>query len=118
MTITIYEAVNFFARFYGWHRFPYKKQVLYLPRCQSVHGFGLKSSLWVLFVDKDGKALGAWRKLKPNKVLWHFGAYGVLESMVLSQEKSRSIEAALNASGLTETKAIRVCFFGQVRCDK
>lgn len=77
--IYIYSAAGFGARLVGWHGFPYPDQVLYFKHCQAVHGFGLRQPLAVRFVDQYQQALGDWLCLKPQRVRFQRGAFGVLE---------------------------------------
>lgn len=116
----IYQALGFWARCYGWHCFSHKQQLLFFPYCQAVHGIGLKTSLWVLFVNKQGRPLGDWRCLKPNQLLWHWGAYGVLERAHMPIEKRRTLDAALTTKALclTSTRHWEVDYLGRRCCGK
>lgn len=77
--LCVYEAQGFMARFYGWHRFKYTQQALFFRQCNSVHSLGLDQALWVLFVDRQFRALGGWRYLAPHRWLYQRGAWGALE---------------------------------------
>lgn len=52
---------------------------LLLPRCASVHTFGMRFELDVYFLDGDGRVLSARRRVPPNRVLWQPGARKILE---------------------------------------
>jgi uncharacterized protein len=52
---------------------------LLIPRCSSVHTFGMRFELDVYFLDRDGRVLSARRRLPPRRVVWHCGAAAVLE---------------------------------------
>ncbi|HEX6782713.1 MAG TPA: DUF192 domain-containing protein [Solirubrobacterales bacterium] len=52
---------------------------LLIPRCASVHTFGMRFALDVYFLDGDGRALSVRRGVPPNRVLWCRGARKVLE---------------------------------------
>ncbi|HET9199027.1 MAG TPA: DUF192 domain-containing protein [Solirubrobacterales bacterium] len=52
---------------------------LLIPRCASVHTFGMRFDLDVYFLDRDGRVLAARRRVPPNRVLWCRGARKVLE---------------------------------------
>lgn len=116
MSVTIYEARGFWARSYGWHRFAvqHPQHWLFLPRCQAIHSMGLSLTLWVLFVDHKGRSLGEWRRLKPNRFCWHKGAYGVIETALVSAEKRHQIQVALlSVDWLRRTSPWEVDCFGQ-----
>lgn len=118
--LDFYEARGFWARCYGWHCFTYKHQLLFFPQCNAVHGLGLKTALWVLFINKQGKPLGNWRCLKPNRCLWQRGAYGVLERAHMPIEKRRLIDATIEAkpSWLTRTIYWELDCWGRKYCEK
>lgn len=111
----IYQAIGFWARCYGWHCFRYQQQLLFLSSCNAVHGVGLKAPLWVLFVNQQGAPLGKWRRLKPNRLLWQGGAYGVLERAHMPREKRRMLDAALKTkpSWITMTRYWEVDCLGR-----
>jgi uncharacterized membrane protein (UPF0127 family) len=52
---------------------------LLIPRCASVHTFGMRFELDVYFLDRDGKVLEVRRRVPPNRVLWRRNARKVLE---------------------------------------
>ncbi len=52
---------------------------LLIPRCASVHTFGMRFELDVYFLDRDGRVLRVRRRVSPNRVLWRRGARKVLE---------------------------------------
>jgi uncharacterized membrane protein (UPF0127 family) len=52
---------------------------LLIPRCSSVHTFGMRFELDVYFLDRDGRVLAVRRRVPPGRVLWHRGAAAVLE---------------------------------------
>lgn len=116
--ILVYQAQGFWARFYGWHAFNKPQQLLYFPCCKAVHGLALKYPLWVLFVDKQGRAIGSWRSLKPNRFLYCWRAYGVLEGAVITKAQRRKLRAALQKTGLTQLIPWRLNYFAQKYCDK
>lgn len=118
--INFYQAVGFWARCYGWHCFTHRHQLLFFPHCYAVHALGLKTYLWVLFVNKQGEPLSNWRCLRPNHLLWHRGAYGVLERAHMSIEKCRLIDARLQRkpSWLNETICWEVDYWGRKYYEK
>lgn len=52
---------------------------LLLPRCSSVHTFGMRFALDVYFLDAEGRVLFVRRSVPPGRVLWHRGACAILE---------------------------------------
>lgn len=52
---------------------------LLIPRCSSVHTFGMRFALDVFFLDRDGRVIEARRRVPPRRVLWCRGASAVLE---------------------------------------
>jgi uncharacterized membrane protein (UPF0127 family) len=52
---------------------------LLLPRCSSVHTFGMRFELDVFFLDEAGRIIDARRRVPPRRVLWCRGASAVLE---------------------------------------
>jgi uncharacterized protein len=52
---------------------------LLLPRCSSVHTFGMRFELDVFFLDRSGRVIEARRRVPPRRVLWCRGASAVLE---------------------------------------
>jgi uncharacterized membrane protein (UPF0127 family) len=52
---------------------------LLLPRCASVHTFGMRFALDIYFLDERGRVLAVRRRVPPRRVLWHRGASAILE---------------------------------------
>jgi uncharacterized membrane protein (UPF0127 family) len=52
---------------------------LLIPRCRSVHSFGMRFDLDVRFLDADGRVLRRVEALPPRRVVWCQGAAAVLE---------------------------------------
>jgi uncharacterized membrane protein (UPF0127 family) len=52
---------------------------LLIPRCSSVHTFGMRFELDVYFLDRSGHILSVRRQVPPRRVLSHRGASAVLE---------------------------------------
>jgi uncharacterized protein len=52
---------------------------LLIPRCSSVHTFGMRFDLDVYFLDRSGRVLSLRRGVPPRRVLWCRGASAVLE---------------------------------------
>jgi uncharacterized protein len=52
---------------------------LLIPRCSSVHTFGMRFPLDLYFLDADGKVLSTRRALPPRRFAAQRGAAAVLE---------------------------------------
>jgi uncharacterized protein len=52
---------------------------LLIPRCSSVHTFGMRFPLDVYFLDAAGRVISARRRVPPRRVLWQRGAAAILE---------------------------------------
>jgi uncharacterized membrane protein (UPF0127 family) len=52
---------------------------LLIPRCRSVHTFGMRFPLDLLFFDRDGRVIEARRSVPPGRVVRCGGAATVLE---------------------------------------
>ena len=52
---------------------------LLIPRCASVHTFGMRFPLDVVFLDAAGRSLAIRRGVPPRRLLGHRGARAVLE---------------------------------------
>jgi uncharacterized membrane protein (UPF0127 family) len=70
---------------------------LLIPRCRSVHTFGMRFELDVLFLDRDDRVVRLCRDVSPRRVLRCPGATAVLELPA-----SRVSEAHRGLKNLTE----------------
>jgi uncharacterized membrane protein (UPF0127 family) len=52
---------------------------LLIPRCASVHSFGMRFALDLFFLDAGGRLLAVRRDLPPRRLASHRGAAAVLE---------------------------------------
>ena len=52
---------------------------LLITRCSSVHTFGMRFELDLVFLDRDGRALAVRRGIGPRRLAWCRGANAVLE---------------------------------------
>jgi uncharacterized protein len=52
---------------------------LLIPRCASVHTFGMRFELDLVFLDRDGRVLAVRRRVPPRRVAWQRGAGAVVE---------------------------------------
>jgi uncharacterized membrane protein (UPF0127 family) len=54
-------------------------RALLIPRCRSVHTFGMRFPLELSFLDGDGRVLLRLDRVQPGRVVWRRGATAVLE---------------------------------------
>ena len=52
---------------------------LLIPRCASVHTFGMRFELDLFFLDEEGRVLSVRRRVPPRRIAWQRGARAVLE---------------------------------------
>jgi uncharacterized membrane protein (UPF0127 family) len=81
-SLVIHEATSFRARLLGlaFRREPPRGHALLIPRCRSVHTFGMRFPLDVAFLDERGSVVRLERSVAPRRVLFCRGASAVLEA--------------------------------------
>lgn len=52
---------------------------LLIPRCASVHTFGMRFALDLHFLDEEGRVIAVRRRVPPRRIVWQPGASAVLE---------------------------------------
>ncbi|HEY3435486.1 MAG TPA: DUF192 domain-containing protein [Solirubrobacterales bacterium] len=52
---------------------------LLIPRCSSVHTFGMRFPLDIYFLDAAGRVISVRRRVPPRRVIWQRGAAAILE---------------------------------------
>jgi uncharacterized membrane protein (UPF0127 family) len=52
---------------------------LLIPRCRSVHTFGMRFALDLVFLDRDSRPCSARRGVPPRRLVWDRRASAVLE---------------------------------------
>ena len=74
-------AVGFRSRFLGLAHLDRAEAGpgLLLPRCSSVHTFGMRFALDLYFLDRNGEVLAARRAVPPRRLVTCRGAVAVLE---------------------------------------
>ena len=66
---------------------------LLIPRCRSVHTFGMRFDLDVHFLDAAGESTSVLRAVPPNRLIWDRRAVDVLDrgrTTAASPERSES----------------------------
>ncbi len=71
-------ALSFVERLIGFC-LPVPVQAIFFPRCRRLHGFGLKQTLQVIFLDADGVVLSVVHQFKPWDRLFHREACHAVE---------------------------------------
>jgi len=81
MDIDVPVAVGPRARLLGLSRLPPEEAGvgLLIPRCASVHTFGMRFALDLVFLDARLRILAVHRDVPPRRLVWHRGAAAVLE---------------------------------------
>jgi len=75
-------ADSWFARLRGMIGRPALEagEGLLLSPCRSIHMYGMRSSLDVAFLDRDGRVVAIYPSLRPGaRTRWHLGALHALE---------------------------------------
>jgi uncharacterized protein len=77
----VWVATGFRSRLRGlaWRDRAQAPAGLLIPRCSSVHTFGMRFELDVYFLDSESRVLLARRRVPPRRILWCRGASAVLE---------------------------------------
>jgi uncharacterized membrane protein (UPF0127 family) len=79
--IGLHEARGFRARLLGLaflHRLD-GDDALLIRRCRSVHTFGMRFPIDVVFVDSEWRVLRVVRDMAPRRIAWCRGAAAVIE---------------------------------------
>jgi uncharacterized membrane protein (UPF0127 family) len=81
--LVVHEATSLRARLLGLALLARgalpRGHALLIPDCRSVHTFGMRFPIDVVFLDWDGRALRIERRVGPRRVLVCGGAFAVLE---------------------------------------
>lgn len=66
---------------------------LLIPGCASIHTFGMRFELDVVFLDRRERPLARRLRVPPRRLLWHRGAAAVLELPAAGGESSMAAGA-------------------------
>jgi uncharacterized protein len=79
--VQIVTARSCWRRFRGlaWKREPPQGWALLFPRCRSVHTFGMRFPIDVVFLDARGRPIDLRRGVRPGRIVRHRQAAAVLE---------------------------------------
>ena len=64
---------------------------LLIPRCASVHTFGMRFALDVFFLDAEGTVISVRHAVPPRRIIWQRGSSAVLEIPVAPEGESSPI---------------------------
>jgi uncharacterized membrane protein (UPF0127 family) len=80
--VRIVVANSWWARLRGLasRRDPPDGWALLFPRCRSVHTFGMRFPIDVVFLDRHGWPIAIRRNIKPGRVVAHRRAAAVIET--------------------------------------
>ena len=75
-------AESLWDRFRGlaWRRHPPEGWALLLPRCRSVHTFGMRFPIDVVFLDRHGWPVAIERAVPPRRIVSCRNAAAVIET--------------------------------------
>src|SRR3954452_13686455 len=90
--LTIVEASTPLSRLLGLAllREPPRGVALHLPRCRSVHTFGMRFPLDIAFFDARGRTVRIARGVKPGRILFCRRARSVLETPTRTRPAARA----------------------------
>jgi uncharacterized protein len=77
---------------------------LLIPRCGSVHTFGMRFALDVFFLDAEGAVIAVRRAVPPRRILWQRGSSAVLEIPVAPEGESPPLPALRSACSPNEKR--------------
>lgn len=74
-------AATYHSRLLGLAGLPRRRAGtgLLLPGCRSVHTFGMRFELDLVFLDAEGRALAIFTRVPPRRLVWRRDAAAVLE---------------------------------------
>ena len=78
----IVVAESWWARLRGlaWRREPPDGWALLFPRCRSVHTFGMRFPIDVVFLNRHGWPIAIERGVRPGRIVRHRKAAAVIET--------------------------------------
>jgi uncharacterized membrane protein (UPF0127 family) len=80
--VRIVVAESWWARLTGlaWRRKPPDGWALLFPRCHSVHTFGMRFPIDIVFLDRHGWPIAIRRSVEPRQLVRHRTAAAVIET--------------------------------------
>lgn len=78
---SVLQALNFIQRASGliFRKELLSDEVFYIQPCNSVHSFGMKYAIHIVYLDKAGVILKIIENMKQRRINWCSKAYSVLE---------------------------------------
>jgi uncharacterized protein len=78
---SVLQAINFIERASGliFRKELSTSEVFHIQPCNSVHSFGMKYAIDVVYLDKTGVILKIIENMKQRRINWCFKAHSVLE---------------------------------------
>ena len=86
---TVISACNFIQRASGliFRKEITVDEVFHIQPCNSVHSFGMKYDIDIVYLDKIGAVLKIKENMRKKRINWCFKAHSVLEFKSLESEK-------------------------------
>ena len=78
---------------------------MYFPNCRSVHTFGMRYALTIIFVDGQGQPVRIDRKVVPNRIVICWEASAVCETTWTPAEDAADVDITLLQSSLAQVQA-------------
>lgn len=72
------------------------EEVLWLRPCQSIHTFGMRYAIAVLFLDKDNTVIDIRPRVSPNRIAFCMGAHSVCEMLPFHPDHSADVVSELS----------------------
>ncbi len=69
--------------------------LMYFPNCRSVHTFGMRYALTIIFVDHAGRAVRIDRKVVPNRIVTCWAASAVCEMTWMQDQNATVVDLTL-----------------------
>ena len=102
----IHVANRFLSRARGllWRAPLPPGHLMYFPNCRSVHTFGMRYALTIIFVDRTGHTVRIDRRVAPNRIAICWEAYAVCETTWTPEEDAADVDLTLLQLSLTQVQ--------------
>ena len=77
---------------------------MYFPNCRSVHTFGMRYALTIIFVDRTGHTVRIDRRVAPNRIAICWEAYAVCETTWTPEEDAADVDLTLLQLSLAQVQ--------------
>jgi uncharacterized membrane protein (UPF0127 family) len=106
LQLHIHVADRFLSRARGllWRAPLPPGHFMYFPKCRSVHTFGMRYALTIIFVNRMGHAVRIDRKVVPNRIVICWEASAVCETTWASKGDAADVDLTLLQSSLAQVQ--------------